>query len=88
MPSRGPRRTAAASPRSGIDRLVPVVGLADVVDEPPREERRQRELGVHDQLGAVLRGLAEQVEHPLHDVLAGVIALHRPELRGSDGEHS
>ena len=34
--------------------LVPVVGLGDVVDEPAREERRQRQLGVHDELDAVL----------------------------------
>ena len=52
--------------------LVPVVGLGDVVDEPPREERRQRQLGVHDQLDAVGVRVAQQHEQPLDHLGAGV----------------
>jgi hypothetical protein len=65
-----------------------VIGFADVLDEPAREERRQRQLGVHDQLDAVSRRLVQQGEHPLDDVLASVVALHRPELRCGHGENS
>ena len=68
--------------------LVPVVGLADVVDEPAREERGQRQLRVDDELDAVMSRLAQQLEHATDDLLAAVIALHRPELRGSNREHS
>ena len=72
----------------GIDRLVPVVGLGDVVDEPAREERRQRELRIDDQFHAVFRGLVEQRDHPGDDLLARVIALNGPELRSGNGEDS
>ena len=65
-----------------------MVELGDVVDEPAREERRQRQLGEHDEVAAPLGGLAQQREQPLDDVLAGVGPLDRPELGGTDREHS
>ena len=68
--------------------FVPVVGFGDVVDEPPREERRQRQLRIDHELDAMVRGFAEQLDHPADDLLAAVITLHRPELRGSNGERS
>ena len=42
--------------RVGHLALVPVVGLADVVDEPSGEERGERQLRVHHQLGTHARG--------------------------------
>ena len=65
-----------------------MIGLGDVVDEPAREERRQRQFREDHQLDAMRCRLAKELEHPSHDLLAAVVALHGPELRGSDGEHS
>ena len=62
-------------------RLVEVVELGDVLDEPPREERRQRQLREHDELATPLVSLDEQRQQPLDDVLAGVVASDRTELR-------
>ena len=68
--------------------LVPVVGFGDVVDEPAREERRQRQLRVDDEFDTVLRCLMQQRDHPRNHLVAAVVALNRPELRGCDGENS
>ena len=68
--------------------LVPLIRLGDVVDEPTGEEGGQGELRVDHQLDAVPGRVVEQIDHTGNDLLAGVVALHRPELRRSDGEHS
>ena len=67
-------------------RLVEVVELADVGDEPPREERRQSELREHDEVAAPFVTLDEQRQQPLDDVLAGVVASDRTELRRTNRE--
>ena len=68
--------------------FVPVVGFGDVVDEPTREERRQRQLRIDDELDPMPCRLVQQIDHPCDHLLAAVIALDRPELRRSDGENS
>ena len=77
MPSRFASSNSGCVSASGHRPLVPVVGLGDVVDEPAREERRERQLRVHDELDAVLVRLVQQREQPLDDLLAGVVALDR-----------
>jgi hypothetical protein len=86
--SRGRSRCrAAASSNSGcvaafgIDRLVPVVGLGDVVDEPAREERGERELGVDDEVTPLVGALVQQRDQPLDHLLTCVLPLDRPHLR-------
>jgi hypothetical protein len=66
--------------------LVEMVELGDVVDEPPGEERRQAQLGVHDQVAPAVVALLEQGEQPLDHVLARIGPLDRAELSGADGD--
>ena len=68
--------------------LVEVVELGDVGDEPAGEERRQRQLGEHDEVAAPVGRLGQQREHPLDDVLAGVGSLDRTELGRTDGQQA
>ena len=65
-----------------------MVGFSNVVDEPAGEECRQREFWIHDQFDTVLRGLMQERDHPLHNLFAAVVALHRPELGGGNSENS
>src|SRR5207249_3426411 len=61
------------------------VDLGLILHPPARKERRQRELGEHDQLRAARLRLVQQREQALDDVGATVGALDRPELcRGHD----
>ena len=87
MPSRRASSNSGCVSGPGIDGLVEVVELGDVVDEPAREERRQRQLGEHDEVAAPVGRLGQQREQPLDDVLAGVGALDRAELGRTDGQH-
>ncbi|CAB4836222.1 unannotated protein [freshwater metagenome] len=66
--------------------LVPVVGLADVVDEPTGEERGEREFGEHHQFGAHAVRLLQQSDQPDDHLLAGVLFLHGTHLGCSDSE--
>jgi hypothetical protein len=91
-----PEREADAEPAGLVEqhlrlrprhrRLVEVVELGDVLDEPPGEERRQRQFGEHDEVAPPLVSLLEQREQPLDDVLARVGPLDRAELGGADGD--
>lgn len=71
---------------TGHGALVVVVGLTDVVDEPAREERRERELGIHHQLGSHRMRLVQHRDEAGHHLLTSVLLLHGPHLGGSDGE--
>ena len=74
--------------RAGHRRLVEVVELADVGDEPPGEERRQGQLGEDDEVAAPLGGLLEQGQQALDDVLARVVPLDGAELGRTDGHRT
>jgi hypothetical protein len=64
--------------------LVVVVDLGDVGHEPPREERRQRQLGIHHEVAVGVGRLVEQIEQPYDHLLASVLALDRPQLPRTD----
>ena len=64
--------------------LVVMVGLGDVVDEPSREERRQRQLRIHDQIAAGVGRLVKEVQQTHDHLLASVLELDRPQLPRSD----
>jgi hypothetical protein len=68
--------------------LVVVVELGDVVDEPAGEERRQRQLGEHDELAATLVAGAQKHPQPFHYIAARMITLDRPELGTTDRQHA
>jgi hypothetical protein len=61
-----------------------VVGVGDVVDEPAREERRERQLGKHHQLDPVAMRVAQQCQQSLDDLGARVVAIDRAQLGCGD----
>ena len=70
--------------RRGISRLEEGVELVWSVEEPAGEERRERELGEHDELAPAVGGLAQQREQPLdHLARACRSRCDRPHLRGA-----
>ena len=76
----------------GLDRrhlgLEPHVEVGVVLEVPAREERRERELGIDDELGSERVRVVQQGEQPVDDIGPGVVALHRSHLCSSDGDGS
>ena len=65
-------------------RLEVPVDLGLVLHPPAWEESRERKLRKHHELRAARIGLFQHLHQPLHDALAAVGAMNRPELGGGD----
>ena len=60
------------------------VDLRLIVHPPAGKERRQRELGEHDEIAAARAGLVQVAHEALDDVAPRLIPGDRPELRRAD----
>ena len=82
---RDPRLGRAGEER--LERLGRHLGLEELVEvgaDLLGEVRRERHLGVGDQLDAVPDRMLEQGQHPLHDLLAGRALVVRAHLGSGD----
>src|SRR6058998_1098548 len=77
------------APQERLERLGRHLGLEELVEvgaDLLGEVRRERHLGVRDQLDALLHRLLEQAQHPLDDLFAGRALVVGTQLRRSE-EH-
>ena len=86
MPSRLASLNSGAVSFDGISLLEERIDFRLVRHPPARKERRERELGEHDQLAAHALGLAQMSDHALDHVAARVAALDGAHLRGADSQ--
>src|SRR5262249_34899759 len=73
-------------PRLGAGHLAFVEGidLRLVAQHPTRKERRQRQLGVDDQIATHAVRLAHQLDQPAYHLGTAFVAGDRPQLRAAD----
>src|SRR6266700_5043309 len=59
-----------------------------VLDEPSREERRERQFGIYNQARAARRRGFQELQHPAKRVFSRISLLRRPHLSGGGAENT